>query len=213
MNSNEEHPLRLFPELRKHADLEEAILTRCEIHSFPESAVLLQEGGFVKFVPLVLEGIIKVYAEDEQGNEILLYYISPGESCIMSATYCLRNEKSKIKAVVEEPARVLLVPASLAGDFNRRHVGWNEFFYGLFQNKYNDLIHIISLITSSTKDNRLIDYLHKKAEIKSSKTLNITHQEIADDLGATREVISRLLKKLENEGLIRLERRKIILTK
>ena len=200
-----------FPDLSKHKTLAEAINQECKTMLFQEGDVLLKDGGYVKFIPLVLSGLIKVYSEDENGNELLLYYIKPGESCIMSATYCIQNEKSKVKAIVEEAAEVILIPAESAITFNHKYAGWNEFFFGLFNTKYTELLRIIEILTFSRKDKRLLDYLQKQASLKSSQTLFLTHQQIADDLGATREVISRLLKKLENEGILRLEHRKIIL--
>ncbi len=200
-----------FPELSKHFQLKKEIIDHCQVHEFKDGDVLLKDGGFVKFIPLVLDGLIKVYKEDGEGNEMLLYYIHKGQSCIMSATYCIQNEKSKVKAVVVEATNVILVPAAMALEFNRKYKGWNDFLFGLFNSKYSELLHIIGILTFSKKDKRLVDYLEKEASLKQSKELSITHQQIADDLGATREVISRLLKKLENDGFLILKHRKIIL--
>ncbi|MEO1437558.1 MAG: Crp/Fnr family transcriptional regulator [Bacteroidota bacterium] len=180
---------------------------------FDEGDVLLKEGGYVKFIPLVLSGLIKVYVEKESGHEVLLYYINQGESCIMSSTYCMQNRKSRVKAIVEEAAQVILVPAEKAKTYNRQYTGWNEFLFALFQEKYNELLDIISILTFENKDKRLINYLERERELKGSPTIHITHQQIANDIGTTREVVSRLLKKLENEGVLVLAHRKIILKK
>lgn len=200
-----------FPVLSKHLSLTEAIICSCTVGTFEEGALLLKDGGYVNYVPLVTEGLVKVYKEDENGNELLLYYIQPGESCFMSATYCIKNEKSKVKAVVEEKATVILVPAKEALAFSRDYFGWNEFLYGLFNDKYSELLDIIGAITFNKKEKRLLDYLQKEAALKETRALCITHKEIADDLGSTREVISRLLKKLEHENYLQLAHRKIIL--
>lgn len=200
-----------FAELYADRSLRSVLQQQSVFMTFEEGDTLLEDGSWVRYVPFVADGLIKVYTEDEFGNEMLLYYISPGESCILSATYCLRNTKSAVKAIVEEPASVVLVPSQLVPSIARNHPSWNAFFYGLFQQKYHELIHTIGLLTFRRKDNRLLDYLQKQAGLKETKTLHITHQQIADDLGTSREVISRLLKKLESEGKLQLEHRRIVL--
>lgn len=201
----------LFTDLRKHQDLFNELSSVCKTMEFNEGDVLLQEGGYAKFIPLVLEGLVKVYKEDNNGNEVLLYYINKGESCIMSATYCMQNEKSEVKAIVEKPTKVILVPANTASEFSRKYIGWNEFLFNLFKNKYSELLHIIQILTFENKDKRLLGYLYNEQKIKGSRTIHITHQQIANDIGATREVVSRLLKKLEHEGFLTLEHKKITL--
>ena len=129
----------------------------------------------------------------------------------MSATYCMQNKKSEVKAIVEQPAKVILVPAHVATEFSRKYVGWNEFLFNLFKVKYGELMHIIQILTFENKDKRLLGYLYNEQKMKGSNVIHTTHQQIANDIGATREVISRLLKKLENEGFLILEHKKIIL--
>jgi len=201
-----------FPELSKNISLRHELVDLCETVAFGPGDVLLKEGSFVKFVPLVLKGLVKVYKEDGDGNEILLYYIRAGQSCIMSATYCIQNEKSKVKAVVVEDCSIILVPVSTALAFNRKYSGWVDFMFRLFSAKYNELIHTIGILTFSRKDRRLKEYLEKASTLRASREISITHQQIADDLGSTREVISRLLKKLEKDGFLELQHRKVILT-
>jgi len=203
--------LSLFSDLNKHHALVQELESSCQIVEFTEGAVLLQEGGYAKYIPLVLEGLIKVYKEEDNGNEVLLYYINKGESCIMSATYCMQNEKSEVKAIVEKPAKVVLVPANVATEFSRKYIGWNEFLFNLFKSKYKELLHIIQILTFQNKDKRLLDYLYNEQKVKGSNTIFTTHQKIANDIGATREVVSRLLKKLEHDGFLSLEHKKIIL--
>lgn len=200
-----------FPELTKHHALAQDLSDRCQVVDVEEGAVLLKEGGYAAFIPLVLSGLIKVYKEDQAGQEVLLYYINQGESCIMSATYCMQHQKSEVKAVVEQAAKVILVPAEVALEFGRKYAGWNEFLFNLFSTKYSELLHIIQILTFEHKDKRLLDYLHNERKIKGTDTLHITHQQIANDIGAPREVISRLLKKLEHEGYVALSHRKIVL--
>ena len=201
----------LFPELTKHLALAEDLKTKCQTVAFNQGDILLSEGGYAAYIPLVLEGLVKVYKEDEDGNEVLLYYINPGESCIMSATYCMQNQKSEVKAVVEQASSLILVPAQEALAFGRQYPGWNEFLFNLFQSKYSELLQIIQTLTFAKKDKRLLGYLQNEQKVKGSDTLHITHQQIAHDIGSTREVVSRLLKKLEHEGYLTLEHKKIIL--
>jgi len=200
-----------FRELSKDPIMVEELAKRCDVVDFKVGDVLLKEGGYAKFIPLVLTGLIKVYKEGGNGGEVLLYYIDKGESCIMSATYCLQNQKSEVKAVVEQPATVILVPADVALEFRRTHRVWNEFLLSLFSDKYNELLHIVQMLTFENMDKRLLEYLQNEKKIKNSNIIHVTHQKIAGDIGATREVVSRLLKKLENEGHLKLEFKKIIL--
>lgn len=202
---------KTFPMLAKHQSLVDELSSNTQLVVFKSGDVLLKEGSYARYIPLVVSGLVKVYKEDEAGNEVLLYYINEGESCIMSATYCLHNEKSEVKAVVEQEAEIVLVPASLATTLTRKYLGWNEFLFHLFRNKYSELLHIIQILTFENKDKRLLDYLHNESKLKETTVLHTTHQKIADDIGATREVVSRLLKKLENEGHLALQHRKIIL--
>lgn len=202
---------KTFPMLAKHQSLVDELSSNTQLVVFKSGDVLLKEGSYARYIPLVVSGLVKVYKEDEAGNEVLLYYINEGESCIMSATYCLHNEKSEVKAVVEQEAEIVLVPASLATTLTRKYLGWNEFLFHLFRNKYSELLHIIQILTFENKDKRLLDYLNNESKLKETTVLHTTHQKIADDIGATREVVSRLLKKLENEGHLALQHRKIIL--
>ena len=131
----------------------------------------------------------------------------------MSLTTLIRNGKSQIKAVVEEDAKVLILPAIKAMAIAKKHPKWNEFVYDLFQTKFEELLHVVETLTFSNKDVRLLEYLKKESTLKESKVLNTTHQHIANDLGSSREVISRLLKKLEHEGHVGLKQGTIELYK
>lgn len=188
-----------MPELKNDI---EAIST---IHSFSSGTVILKQGEHVKVIPLVISGLVKVFKEESvNGNEVLLYYIKSGESCVMSMTTLIPNGISQVKAVIEEDAEVLVIPADKALVIARKHPKWNEFVYGLFNSKFEELLNVIEILTFSSKDIRLSEYLRKESQLKKNNTVNKTHQEIAYDLGSSREVISRLLKKMENDGKIKL---------
>ena len=152
----------------------------------------------------MLNGLAKVFKEEENGHEVLLYYIKPGESCVMSVTTMLRNEASKVKAVIEEDSEIVVIPSDKAMAIAKKFPRWNEFIYELFNHKFEELLNVIKILTFSNKDIRLLEYLRKEALLKNSQTIHSTHQHIADDLGSSREVISRLLKKLEQEGWVKL---------
>jgi len=127
----------------------------------------------------------------------------------MSLTSLMKNEISKVKAVIEEKAEIVVVPADRAIAIAKKYPKWNEFIYELFNLKFEELLNVIEILTFSKKEKRLLEYLKKESELKKNKVLKTTHQQIAFDLGSSREVISRLLKKLENDGLINLKSGKI----
>lgn len=193
-----------FPQLAKMPELTNEIAKISTVVNLKKGTVFLKEGAYVKVIPLLIRGLAKVYKEDENGLEVLLYYIKPGESCITSVTLMNRNEASNVKALIEEDAEVVVIPTDKAIRIAQKYPKWNEFIYELFSHKFLELINVIKVLTFSNKDTRLMEYLKKSVAIKGSNTVQATHQQIADDLGSSREVISRLLKKLEHEGLVKL---------
>lgn len=197
---------RYFPELVKMPELKAELISISSITTFDAGTVILRQGEFVKIIPLLVSGLAKVFKEESKnGNGVLLYYIKPGESCVMSLTTLIRNGKSQVKAVIEEDAEVVVIPAGKALAIAKKFPKWNEFVYDLFSAKFEELLHVIEVLTFSHKDTRLLEYLKKEANLKKSSALHTTHQQIADDLGSSREVISRLLKKLEHQGLVQLK--------
>ena len=192
-----------FPEFVKRNDLKDELKSACEIHHFKAGTCILNINQYIKVIPLVINGVVKVMKDEkEYGQEVLLYYIKPGESCVISITTMVRNAQSQIKAVIEEDADIIILPADKALKIAQKYKVWNAFVYQLFNDKFEELSHIIELLTFSRKDKRLLDYLTKKARLNQTSVIKKTHQQIADDLGSSREVISRLLKKLEHEGHI-----------
>jgi CRP/FNR family transcriptional regulator len=172
-------------------------------------AVLMNEDDYIQAIPIVLNGSIKVMRTDEDGKEILLYYIKPGESCVMSFLGATCNERSKIKAVVDEPAEILMVPISKAVELIRTVPEWIEFIFQLYNRRFEELLDVINAIAFQKVDERLWELLKKKSEMNKTKELAVTHQQVADELGTAREVVSRLLKQLEKNKKITLSRNKI----
>ncbi|MEE9361001.1 MAG: Crp/Fnr family transcriptional regulator [Cellulophaga sp.] len=201
-----------FPQFTDVPFLKEEIQDVSKLVSVDKGTEILRTGGYIKGIPLLVSGLIKVFKEDESGNEVLLYYIEPGESCIMSVMTLMRNETSKVKAVVEKNAEIVLLPADKMLVITKKYPSWNDFIYDLFHLKFEELLHTIEILTFSNKDKRLLEYLKKEAMLSNSNTIKATHQHIAYDLGSSREVISRLLKKLEHDGIVRLKLGAIELT-
>ncbi|WP_232285828.1 Crp/Fnr family transcriptional regulator [Aquimarina agarilytica] len=185
-------------------DLKKELASISTLMKFDAGTVILKEGAYVKVIPLIISGLAKVYKEEENGHEVLLYYIKPGESCIMSVTSMIKNEVSMVKAIIEEDAEVVVIPTDKAIQIAHKYPKWNEFIYELFNLKFHELLNVVKILTFSKKDVRLFEYLKNKAALKNETTITTTHQQIADDLGSSREVISRLLKKLEHDGQIKL---------
>lgn len=171
------------------------------IQSIPEGSEILREGQYVKVVPLVIEGLIKVYTKQED-KELLLYYIQPEESCIMSFSSSLSNDPSKVYAITESDTKALLLPATEMSNWVLQYPNLNNLFFGMFKLRYADLLDTINHIIFNKLDQRILFYLKGKSELLNSKVINITHKQIASELGTAREVVSRIIKKLEKEGLV-----------
>jgi CRP/FNR family transcriptional regulator len=163
---------------------------------------LLREGQYVKVVPIVLEGLVKVYTQTDS-RELLLYYIRPSESCIMSLTAVMHNDPSKVFALTEEPSRLLLIPAEKINQWLLEFPRLNQLFYQQYDLRYAEMIETIQQLLFNRLDQRIYDYLEELSAVKGTRTLDIRHRQIAQDLGTAREVITRTLKKLEKEGRIR----------
>jgi CRP/FNR family transcriptional regulator, anaerobic regulatory protein len=179
------------------------------IKTFGPDTVLIDENDYIKFVPIVLNGSIKVFKLDEDGREMLLYYIKPGESCVMSFLGATCNGTSKIKAVVEEEAEVLVLPVHKATDLIRENPQWIQFIFELYNRRFEELLTVVNAIAFQKVDVRLWELLKTKVKMLKTDELNMTHQQIADELGTAREVVSRLLKQLERDKKISLGRNKV----
>jgi CRP/FNR family transcriptional regulator len=172
------------------------------IKEFSAQTEILREGQFVKYVPLVLEGMVKVFTRHED-KELLLYYIESGESCIMSFNAGLKNSASKVFAVADDNALLLLLPVEKLSEWVKSFPSLNELFFNLYDQRYASLLDTINHLLYSRLDQRLYNYLQETARQKNSKVLNLRHRQIAAELGTVREVISRVMKKLEQEGKVK----------
>jgi len=191
--------------------LKDEVSTYGQLKKFPAGSVILQEDSYIKAIPLVLNGSLKVMRTDKDGHEILLYYITPGESCIMSFLGGIHNETSKIKAVVEEDAEILFIPVEKASEWVKKFPEWSDFIFKLYHKRFEELLTAVNAIAFQKLDMRLLQLLKQKVELYQSKEIKITHQQLADELGTAREAVSRVMKQMENEGLVILGRNKVTL--
>jgi len=192
-----------------HTLLNKEVYETGQIKSFPVGAVIVNLDAYIRSIPIVLSGSIRVIKTDNDGREILLYYIKPGESCIMSFLAGIHNDKSSIKAIVEEDAEILLIPIDKASKWIKDFPEWTDFIFSLYQKRFEELLEVVNSIAFKKLDSRLLELLKLKSELFQSKQISITHQQLAEELGTSREVVSRVLKQMENAGLITLSRNKI----
>ncbi|WP_313215873.1 Crp/Fnr family transcriptional regulator [Soonwooa sp.] len=173
--------------------------------------LIVDENSIIRSIPIVTKGAMKVVRTEEDGREILLYYIKAGESCIMSFLGGMHNETSKVKAEIEEDAEILFLPVTKVSEFIKEHPEWLDYIFKLYHKRFEELLSIINEIAFKKVDERLLNLLEKKAELTQSNTLNVTHEQLANELGTARVVVSRLLKQLEENSEVQLGRNKITL--
>ncbi len=172
----------------------------------PEGFKLMEIGEYVKGMPLLVSGAIKVLREDNDGDELLLYYLEKGDTCSMTLTCCMGDAKSEIRAIAETEAKLIMVPIQKMEEWTAKYKSWRNFVFASYHNRLNELLHTLDSIAFDKMDMRLVSYLKEKARINKENVIHNTHQEIAYELHSSRVVISRLLKKLEQMGKIELHR-------
>src|SRR5690606_3522440 len=192
-------------------ELVEKLYQYCIQKEYEAGSVILNENAHIRSIPIVTKGTLKVIRTEEDGKEILLYYIKAGESCIMSFLGGLHNETSKVKAEVEEDAKILFLPIDKVSLFIKKYPQWLDYIFRLYHKRFEELLEIVNAIAFKKVDERLVALLQKKKELTNNKTLNITHEQLANELGTARVVVSRLLKQLEENGTVQLGRNKITL--
>ena len=192
-------------------DLEPALLQEiadaARQREFAAGDVVLETGSIVRMAPLLLSGLLKVIRVDEQGNELFLYYIKEQESCAMTFTCCMQQLPSEIRITAEEDSEVLLIPIDRMDQWMMKYPSWKTFVMKTIRGRFQELLRTIDQIAFQKLDDRLLHYLRLKSV--SGPVISLSHQQIADDLATSRVVISRLLKKMENDGLILLSRNQI----
>ncbi|HUH29227.1 Crp/Fnr family transcriptional regulator [Gelidibacter sp.] len=172
----------------------------------PEGFMMMEIGEYVKSMPLLISGVVKVLREDNEGDELLLYYLEKGETCSMTMTCCLGQKQSEIRAIAETDTKLIMVPVAKMEEWTANYKSWRNFVFESYHNRINELLMTLDSIAFYQMDERLTHYLIEKVRVNESNIINSTHQEIAYDLYTSRVVISRLLKKMEQLGKIELGR-------
>lgn len=194
-------------DLQKHLpgfsrEILEVIAHHGTLKEVPAGVEIVREGQYVKAIPIVLEGLVKVFTRTEE-KELLLYYIGPAQSCIMSFSSGLSQAPSRIYAITEEPALLLLLPADRLQQWVKQYPAVNELFYQQYNLRYTEMLDTIQSLLFGRMDHRLYTYLQDQVRLKGTSVLSLRHKQMATDLGTAREVVTRVLKKLEQEGKIR----------
>jgi CRP/FNR family transcriptional regulator len=189
------------------------IATVSLLRDFKENDVLIDFGDYIKKMPLLIKGAIKILREDFDEGELLLYFIEKGDTCAMTMACCMGETKSEIKAVAETNGTVIMIPVNKMEEWLGKYKSWRTYVFNSYNNRLKEMLTAIDNLAFMNMNERLLNYLQDKVKINNSKEIQNTHQEIAYDLHTSRVVISRLLKALENEGKIRLHRASIELLK
>jgi CRP/FNR family transcriptional regulator len=195
------------------AALVNEIIEHGTLQEIEEGDVLMDYGKNIRSMPIILSGTIKVMRQDEEGREILLYYLGSSESCAMAYTCCMESRQSEVKAIAEERVTVIAIPQKKLDEWLVKYASWRTYIFNSFTQRFNEMLKSIDSIAFGKLDERLEQYLRNKAKISGKSSILLTHHQIAEDLGTTRVVISRLLKKLENDGSLLLYRNEIKLLK
>jgi CRP/FNR family transcriptional regulator len=199
---------KYFPNIYE-IELQAAIQELGILNTFDEGTVIMDYGQYIKSLPMLMSGTIKILREDEEGREVFLYYLNAGETCAMSLTCCLAQQKSEIKAIAEENVKMINIPVKYMDEWMKKYDSWRTFVMQTYRNRFNELLHTIDSIAFMKMDQRLLKYLYDKVNHTNKHIFYTTHQAIAQEFNTSREVISRLLKQLEKEGKVELSRNKI----
>lgn len=184
-----------------------------ELKHFTEGDVIMDYGKYIRMMPIIVRGTVKVLRMDENGKEILLYYLSSNESCSMAYSCCVEAKKSEVKAIAEDDLDLIAIPHAKLDEWLCKYPSWKNYIMRSFNERFLELLKSIESIAFHKLDERLISYLKEKQRLSRSSVIKVSHYVIADELATSRVVISRLLKQLENEGKILLYRNEIKLLK
>ena len=190
-------------------ELLEEIIQVSKAVEFKEGDVLIDYNQYIKMMPLLLSGAVKVMREDYDSGELLLYYLERGDTCAMSMTCCLGEKQSEIRAIGEVPGVILMIPVQKMSEWIGKYKSWMAFVFESYNNRFNELLNAVDTVAFMDMNERLLNYLFEKSKIENSTIVYKTHQDIAKELNTSRVVVSRLLKALETGGRIKLNRNSI----
>lgn len=194
-------------------ELIDEIVQRGKLVTAEEGDIILDIGQTVRTIPLLLSGSIKIMRQDEEGRELLLYYVNSHESCAMTFTCCMQHYPSEIKAIAEDHVEMIALPISVMDEWLVKYPSWKSFVMRTIRNRFNEMLRTIDQIAFQKLDERLVHYLKEKQKATGSSLINLSHEQIANELATSRVVISRLLKKLEEDKKVLLYRHQIKLLK
>ncbi len=182
-------------------ELVDQIARESAVEKFPKGTEILREEQYVKVLPIVINGLVKVYSRFDE-KELLIYYIEPAQSCVMTFYAALKNTPSKVFAKTEQDSEILLIPVRLLPSWLKEYPDFNELFYNQFNLRYSELLDTIGHLLLNKMDTRLLEHLRRKSDLLESRSIKMSHSQIANELGTAREVVTRVLKKLETEGTV-----------
>lgn len=175
-----------------------------------EGEIIMDINDYIHVMPLLLEGAIKILREDTEGNELLLYFLERGDTCAFTLSCCLGQTRSEIRAVAERDTQLIMIPINKMEEWTATYKSWRNFVFESYHSRLTEMLETIDTLAFMNMDRRLLRYLQDKAKINQSEELQVTHQQIAYDMNTSRVVVSRLLKKLELEKRISLQRNQIV---
>jgi CRP/FNR family transcriptional regulator len=198
---------RIFPQLEKA--VVDKLISNGQQKTFAAGTILMDSGQYIKNTMIILKGRVKVYRQDEEGQDYFLYFLEAGQACALSMICAIRQETSGLMAIADEETEVLIVSLSVMDDLMLHHRSWYQFVLHSYRQRFEEVLEALDQVAFKSMDERLVFYLKKQQNSLKSKLINHTHEEIARDLGSSRVVISRLLKALENKGHVKLHRNQI----
>jgi len=176
--------------------------------SFHKNDVIIKPGDEILFIPIVIEGSLRILRQNPDGQEAFLYHLFPGQTCAMSLTCCQAGKKSMIKAIAEIDTEIMQIPVKFMDEWFK-YPEWKMYINNNYQNRFAELMEVIDLIAFNNMDKQLLHYLQERSKALGTFVLELTHQEIADELHTHREAISRLLRTMEQKKLVKLGRNNI----
>jgi len=177
--------------------------------SYGVDEIIVNENSYIKAIPIVTKGSIRVMRTEPDGREILLYYIKAGETCVMSFLGGIHDDKSKVKAITEEPTEIQFVPMDKVSFLIKEYPEWLDYIFKLYHKRFEELLEVVNEIAFQKMDERLLNFLKRKSALSDSNIISLTHEQIANELGTARVVVSRLLKQLEELNVVKLSRNRI----
>lgn len=202
---------RIFPQLEKA--VVDKLLSNGQQKTFAAGSILMDSGQYIKNTMIILKGRVKVYRQDDEGQDYFLYFLEAGQACALSMICAIRHETSGLTAIADEETEVLIVSLNVMDDLMQHHRSWYQFVLQTYRQRFEEVLEALDQVAFKSMDERLVFYLKKQQQSLKSNLINHTHEEIARDLGSSRVVISRLLKALENKGYVKLHRNQIEIVK